>query len=926
MAQKDARAGCWTADTSPPPIEAFHIERIVDPFTLKETIGMVRHPGHSFGALPPRRRADDAQWQAIGVAYLSALSAALRVAPGDPQWLHQGVWEALQKPKRAGVCRFGWLGVTWQGPVRGHRLPSGKSPLGSFRVDRDEIDGSRAFPRLLVLLAGNVVPEHRLQVGSDVGLRMVLHEHRDHVRIHGVTLAGLSGDRALRAIPTLRPRDKDMYDLVRSAKPEIGDALKCKGNVWIANLETTREPGAPSNRLSASGCALRSGQRTSAAGPAQKADAGASSADRPVRARAYDFRVDLDVDPRSGAVQVVQIHRDEYVGSGARTHWTAVRAFAADPASQGSASTLRQRRPALPDEELDGFRTEVDLGLLADSALRFSDPSEIFETRSARAGDVNLLGGRTVPLNSKGVVALRTPGRSPTTKPAMRSDLQASIETHVRAADLILRFQGYGIDPDAYFRFARLPLVQRARPAMQWAPDGELPNAEVRPFLGDPDTDKQAPRPSDRLQLLVKYGSADPLHRHKLPMLGIAGGVRRKAQYLSVACDPRWCWHEFGHVLSFASTGELEFPFAHSAGDALAAIATDPLSELAGEGAQAPIRFVTFPWIEVPGRCHGRSAARGYGWCGRRNLVRLDFTATLERYHHSYFGEQLMSSSLFRLYRSLGGDTRGGTRTRKGDEAMRLEASDYCIYLIIRGLSLLGPDTVAPARTPDQLVSALIDADLGTGSWRVQATWPFDHLDKREIMQRQGGRVHKVIRWAFERQGLYATDDPRATSEGPGLPPPVDVYIADRRPLNEHEAGGYAPVPLRISGDEHWHAHVDWLMRSGRQITVKVANRGAQPAQDVTLRAWWGASTTVDGPVLWHHLQIDGVQTIVGDQPTTFTIALAPNVPSRALWFLVSADAPADPSNLALGMPPPSSARELMELVAHDNNLALARL
>jgi hypothetical protein len=922
--------GCWTADLDPPPSEAFHVEWVVDPFTLEKAIGMVRHPGHPFCALPPADSApdNDAPWRAIGVAYLSALSGALPRTLGGTPLMHQGVWQALQKPKGPDDCRFGWLENTWQGPVTGHRLTADKNPLGSFWVEREDSNGSSTVPRLLVLLAGNVVSKRRLQVGSDVGLRLVLHVYRNRVRIHGVTLAGLSGDRALHAIPPLRVHDKHIDDLVRGVKPEIAGALKCKkSSIWIANLETTRESGGSPTRLSASGYALRWRQRAAAADPSQALDAATLPAERPVRARAYDFRVDVDVDPLSGAAHVAQIHRDEYVGSGAdRAHWNGVRSFVADPASQGPAATLRQRRPTLPDEKLNPYRAEVDIDLLADGGLQFSDPTELFETRSASAGDVNLLGGRTVPLNSRKVVALREAGRSRNTEPAIRSDLQASIETHVRAADLFARLQGYGIDPNAYFRFARLPLVQRARPAMRWAPDGELPNAEVRPFLGDPDADPEPPKASDRLQLLVKYGSADPMHRDKLPMLG-AAGVRRKAQYLSVACDPRWAWHEFGHVLNFASTGELELPFAHSAGDALAAIAADPLSELAGDDLEAPIRFVTFPWIEVPGRSHGRTAERGYGWCGRRNLVRLDFRATLERYHHSYFGEQLMSSSLFRLYRSLGGDTRGDSKTRKEDEAMRLEASDYCIYLIMRGLSLLGPDTVAPARSPDQLVSALIDADLGTGSWRVAAIWPFNR--NQRLIQRQGGRVHKVIRWAFERQGLYATDDPRATAEGPGLPPAVDVYIADRRAPEEKPGdGGYAPVPLRITGDRRWHAHGDWLRRRGdRRIEVKVANRGTQPARDVTLRAWWGASTRIDGPVVWHPLQTDDdLQTIAGNQPATFRIPLGREVPSKGCWFLVSADAPADPANLASGMPPPSPARELMELVAHDNNLALAWL
>jgi hypothetical protein len=379
--------------------------------------------------------------------------------------------------------------------------------------------------------------------------------------------------------------------------------------------------------------------------------------------------------------------------------------------------------------------------------------------------------------------------------------------------------------------------------------------------------------------------------------------------------------------LNFASTGELEFPFAHSAGDALAAIATDPISRLAAKGEpDAELRHATFPWIEIPGRSHGRSAMRGYAWCGCRNLTRLDFSASLERYRHTYFSEQLMSSSLFRLYRSLGGDTRapGGT-PQDDDELVRLSASDYCIYLIMRGISLLGPDTLAPARTADQFVSALIEADLGTDAWDVTATWPFNR-DEREL-NRKGGRVHKVIRWAFEQQGLYATDQPRATAEGPGLPPRVDVYIADRRREDGNEGdGGYAPVPLRHGLDQPWHAHCGWLRRMGRELKVKVGNRGTAPAIHTGLRVWVSATAATVEEAIWTALEADASwQLIVEGGRADFTLQLPFDVEAGSLWVFACAETPADHSNLRCD-PPPSSWADLLELVAHDNNVALARL
>ncbi|WP_457420649.1 hypothetical protein [Roseateles sp. P5_E7] len=915
----------WAGAAGTPPKEAFHVETIVDSFTQEDVIGMVRHPGVPYVV----RGTDsaltfDAQCRHIGLAYLDALWEVLRQEPAavlDPQWIRDDIREALTKPRDPSGRCFGWLPVTWPGAGAGRR------PLGSFMADRVDENGVRAGPSLLVLLAGSVDTEYQLQFGSDMGLRIVLHLHDGEVRIHGVTLAGLSSRRALEVIPA---QPGDIFGLVDSVRAVVGKALDCEEQVWINNLENVCQPDTPPGHLIAVGYALRWPKATEK-DPERAA----------VRARTYDFRVELAVET-GNKVRLVRVHRDVYIGAGATA---TLNCFVQDAASNDRPSsgqsddpsdlpnTLAGRRSTLSDEALRKFRDPVSAELVGGHTLKYSDTGvEFFETRAASERSTRRLGGRTVAANRRGVVtvaAADAEGYDALSPPA-RSDEQASVDAHLRAAEFFGRMLAYGLRPPAYFRFARLPLVHRARPAMRWAPDGELPIAEVRPFNDAPAAGKTArQRPSDTLQLLVNYGSADPVHRHKLRLVK---DTRFKAQYLSVASDPRWAWHEFGHVLNFASTGELEFPFAHSAGDALAAIASDPISHLASwEKPDAEIRHATYPWIEVPGRSHGRSAMGGYGWCGCRNLVRLDFSASLDRYHHTYFGEQIMSSSLFRLYRSLGGDTRAaGGRREDEDERVRLSASDYCIYLIMRGISLLGPDTLAPARTPDQFVSALIEADLGTDAWAFEATWPYNR-GSRDV-QRKGGRVHKVIRWAFEQQGLYATDNPRVMTEKQGLAPRVDVYIADRRRRDEGLPGdgGYAPVPLRLGDDQPWHAHGDWLRRSGGQLTVQVANRGSQTASDTRVRVWWLSAVGAAGQLAWDAIDVpDSAQPIPAGEGgvTAFQVPLPPEAEAlTALWVLVSADAPADPSNLASGVSPPKSRGDLLELVAHDNNLALARL
>jgi hypothetical protein len=957
MTSQSEIKGLWANAISRPPPCAFHVEHVIDPFTEKACIGMVRHARHAF-VIPRRSSApalNDIEASRYGLVYLKALAQAIDVNPGDGQWIDSRVWQALCTPREVDECRFGWLRINWGGPAHDMGSSGRKGTLGSFWANRLDANGGPMAPRQLVLLAGTVVEQYSLQAGSDVGLRIVMHVDDEQVRIFGVTLNGLSGGRAIDAVPNqLQSKENNIFELVSRVNRAIGSALKCENQVWTSNIETRRRPNGQPGLLTATGVVLRwkdAGALSDlvASTPNQKLAASKGNADRPAkRARAYDFRVDVQVTPNT--VEVTEVQWDGYIGSGAAPNeYTKVRAFVQDAASQGPAHTLRERRSVLDDDVLDAFRCDIDLSLEGGGALLYRDDpapqhrngarkqkkravaASLFETRGASGKSDNLIGGKTVKLTDRGVVEISAPAGSKApsaSEPVLRSDTQASIETHVRAAELFERLKGYGIDPYAYFRFARLPLVQRARPAMRWAPDGELPSAEVRPFMGDEAADGGAPPTiNDRLQLLVKYGSADPVHRRELPL--ITGDTKRmKAQYLGVASDPRWAWHEFGHVLNFASTGELEFPFAHSAGDALAAIAADPQSALAtADNPTAEIRHVTFPWIEVPGRSHGRSAAQGYGWCGCGNLTRLNFTGLLERYSHGYFGEQMMSSSLFRLYRSLGGDTRGPADAKQSDqlkdEDTRLAASDYCIYLIIRAISLLGPDSLAAARTPDQFVSALIDADLGTNKWDVEAIWPFNR-DKR-AMNRQGGRVHKVIRWAFEQQGLYATKEPLETVDAVGLAPEVDVYISDA----ERPGGGYEPVPLRCDANEKqgWHADGNALRRSGQKVTVRVSNRGGQPAQGVSLRLWWGTPNTRGDSVNWRTAPTPSGDSTNIDSEKSAEISV--QLPSQAgkgkLWFLVSADAPADPSNLAQGTKPPKRWDELMELVAHDNNLALGR-
>ena len=213
-----------------------------------------------------------------------------------------------------------------------------------------------------------------------------------------------------------------------------------------------------------------------------------------------------------------------------------------------------------------------------------------------------------------------------------------------------------------------------------------------------------------------------------------------------------------------------------------------------------------------------------------------------------YYSEQILSSTLFRLYRSLGGDT---ANAGAPNLHARNEASHYTVYLIMRAIQILGTGGVVPANQPDQLVAALVQADVGTGNWNVKFPRPPSPSPAGapspatiDSFFRVGGCAHKVIRWAFEAQGLYAKLG--APTHGPGLPPPVDIYIPDRREPDEttpsgtiaYGPGHYAPVSLDwgTTTVPLWQATEAAIDVEGKSIHVKVGNRGTERANNVKIR------------------------------------------------------------------------------------------
>lgn len=280
---------------------------------------------------------------------------------------------------------------------------------------------------------------------------------------------------------------------------------------------------------------------------------------------------------------------------------------------------------------------------------------------------------------------------------------------------------------------------------------------------------------------------------------------------LGRACDPRVHWHELcGHGILYEAVGSANFGFAHSAGDSLAGIYFDPDSNVRGVdgtplGKPGDLRFTYVPWHPTLDRRYDRDVAAGWAWGGSQD-------------NGGYGSEEILATTLFRVYRSISGDS--------ADLGRRRFASRMMLYLILRAIENLMTN---PGYARD-FCEELIATD--------QLNWTSEGI--------YGGAYNKVFRWSFERQGEYQV--PLITNGGPGdgtitaagMPPEQDVYIDDGR------AGEYRFQPV------HWHTTTIWNRRNADGLTtheepalgatnyayVKIKNRGTQTATSVVVRGF----------------------------------------------------------------------------------------
>jgi hypothetical protein len=836
----------------------------------------------------------DEPLRALALDYLNAITGSAGIEPQielPEHWL-----KALFSG--ADDSTFGWLPIMW--PAPDIRAEDAGNPYVSFQADR-QAPGDDERDRTVILLASE-----RLDgkvIGSGFGFRLVVHiqateDGKFEAHFTGLTASLPYGPyaRGLWTEPWAASslRQDALFRAIHddAVTRNVAAALGLEeGSVRIRGARISRIDGQDDWRVE------RHGTGVACKAGGQNIGYSFVAVGTPTRAGSVVSKEPMIADATAGEARV----------------------FPIDPASQGEPRKIRKRRPSRPDETLDQYRDweRILPGKHGELVLEDEQHHELLRVTVCPdfvLEDRGALRGSAKPID--------LPGDGP----EIRSNDFAAVSAFYNGRNFFDRLEAYGLHPFNYFRIASLPLKLAYRSGLRYGPgkDGETVNARV--LVEGWKSDSAGPtRPGERPGVEIHLAMADLTRRGRKPW---DGQQRSPAIPLGIAAAARWVWHELGHVVLVARAGVSEFRFAHSPGDALAAIVSDPDSNLATDGNW---RGATFPWVSEPRR-HDRCVAHGWSWGGTMHRDLADAPVEPNFRRLGYWSEQILSSSLFRLYRCLGGDT-----MEVGDESVRQTASHYAVYLILRGIELLEPPfVVAWPNDPDQIVDAMTDADTGTGRWRIR--FP-KNTGPRYL--RIGGCAHKLIRWAFEAQGLYAPPD--ELTNAPGLPPPVDVYIDDGRPRAAdgigYGPGSYLPVSLhwdrnQAAGDPvpRWQASGEAIAVNGSDIRVTVGNRGTQPASDVRVSVWWRAWPANTDPPTWRHgigwtpctPAVSAGQTIGASATATFG-PFTHQPPGGRYLVLAQATCGGDRANTDPASNMPCSQREtpLRDLVAGDNNLGL---
>ncbi len=342
--------------------------------------------------------------------------------------------------------------------------------------------------------------------------------------------------------------------------------------------------------------------------------------------------------------------------------------------------------------------------------------------------------------------------------------------------------------------------------------------------------------------------------------------------------------HEFAHSCLQNNIGDGVFSWCHNFGDAMGVVLCDPAS-------QAPDRFLRSPYLNAGAglRRHDRDPAAGWAWGGTFD------TAGFQR------RRQILSTSVFRAYRSTGGDEISSNAARQ--LARREFAARYLSFLMIGAVGSM--TAASPPASAQDFAIAIMDFDQTNADFEGHP----------------GGAFHKVIRWAFEKQGAFkiASD----VADGPGSPPEVDVYIDDGR------NGEYEWRQNFWNTTDIWSAQVNDstvghqtpLVGVTNYFFVKIKNRGQSPAENIVVKAHQcRPSTGLVWPVDWIPMDTPelpggtlapGAEMVVGPFEWTPT-----NVGHECILASVTADGDESNADTVNGDIPH------WRLVPFDNNIA----
>ena len=223
---------------------------------------------------------------------------------------------------------------------------------------------------------------------------------------------------------------------------------------------------------------------------------------------------------------------------------------------------------------------------------------------------------------------------------------------------------------------------------------------------------------------------------------------------------------------------------------------------------------------------------------------------------------------------------------------------------------------VTPTPVPDVFATKLMESDIATTNFEGQ----------------RGGAFHKVIRWAFEKQGLYPPAGATRPITVVGAPPRVDVYI------DNGNGGEYPFLGNWWNTTDIWNRRAASVGGGGgvhqtpvvgviNYAYVRVKNRGTQTANIVVVRAYHcKPGTGLVWPGDWKPMTTPSIALAAGIPPGGSVVVgpfrWKPEVVGHEC-LLMSVSAKGDLSNLdpATGFPCAAGPTPEWRVVPFDNNI-----